>query len=294
MPKNVIMDGSMLNNLQACPYKFWLNHELDLVANDKSVPLEEGDLLHHMYEFFNTVKMRDPSIVYDELRFHSALADAISHGERHCVEQNLTPSEADEVIYQFKAHVLHEQFNGERVLEVEKPFLITLYEDEDYRIHYAGKIDLIVDKPHFGVCVKDFKKKSRTSPPEPLSNQFTGYSYATKIKTVIVDEVGFQKSLEPQKRFKEFPVYYTDDQWEAWKVDTIWWGHMLIYHMEENRWPRNRTSCDKYNGCVYGKICNSSTEDGRASIMNGLYTKAPHWDPTSVLARKKINLEEVK
>lgn len=274
MPKKVIkFSPSSLNNLQACAYKHYLGVELGLMAPEKGENLEEGDLIHRLYESYNIQRRADPNLVLSTEDYNRAVEKAIESTEEYSASMGLLPEEIDTVIYQFKEHSKFHRFNGEKVLEVEQPFLVKMHEDEELGIYLEGKIDVIVEFPNFGICVKDYKKVQQAKYPSPLMNQFTAYSAVTELPYVLVDTIGFQKSYEPEKRFKYYPLYYTKYMIEEWWNDTIWWGKMYAYHLEEWTWPRNRTSCDKYGGCLFGPICNAYSEEGAKAVINSAYVK---------------------
>lgn len=286
--KNIIIDGTVTNLIQNCPYKLFLAQEMNLRPNVNATPLEEGDLLHKMLEDYYKSVNDNPMLVLTSSEYEATVQKSVEVGEEHGLTQELLPAEQDEVMHQFREVTKHYRNDGWKIIEVERPFIKELYQDEDLRILYTGKIDLIVEDPQIGICVVDHKKTKRNERPSTLSNQFTGYSWATEIQYVIVNKVGFQKTLTPEERFKRHVLFYTEDMWNQWVTDTIWWGKMYAYHIEEGVWPRNLTSCDKYGGCIYQRICEAGTEEGRAAIINTEFKVGEHWDPTKVLALKEI------
>jgi hypothetical protein len=285
---NIIFDGSILNEVSLCGQKYEFSHERNLrPVEGKATPLEEGDLLHHIFEkYYKAIRDRGVEIVYDNDKFKSLIDECVAFGEEYSLEKNLTPDEASTVIFQFQEYAKHYRMDGVSVKVVEEPFITPLHEEEDLAIFYTGKIDLIGEVPNFGPCIMDHKKAARTQVPSSLSNQFTGYSFATGIRLVMINKVGFQKTLAPEDRFKRYPLYYTESQIQRWKENTIWWGRQLAFYIENNTWPENRTSCDKYGGCIFSPICEAGTEEAREWIIKSRFVVGEPWDVTASLSEK--------
>ena len=179
--------------------------------------------------------------------------------------------------------------DGWKILEVEKAFISELFKDEEIGIYLTGKIDVIADVPNYGISVIDHKSSRRSQEVEPLSNQFTLYSWATEIKTIIINKVGFQKTVPPEKRFSRHPLFYTNVQIERWVKNTIWWCKFYAFCLENDSWPENRTSCDKYGGCIYTPICRSATDEGMIAQISNNFIKGKKWDVTEILMKKGKN-----
>lgn len=285
---NIVFDSQILNSVQLCALRTKYAFHDDLQPPEKATPLEEGDLLHQMFEVYNLglIEGNNEEIKYDNEKWPKLVDKAVAHGEEASVTMGLFPAEVSEVIFQFREYCKHNRLDGIKILEVERPFMIELYNDEDLRVLYTGKIDRYTDSPNYGLCPRDYKKSKRTETPSALSNQFTGYAYATGSDIVLVDKVGFQKTLTPEERFKTYTMYYTPAAKEEWKQDTIWWARQYAFYITTGTWPRNRTSCDKYSGCIFAKICEAATGEAREHIIKTQYIIGDHWDPTDVLKKK--------
>lgn len=292
MRKNIIFDSQILNSVQLCAYKTELTFGKNLQPIQKAEPMEEGDLLHKMFEFYNSKLKENPAIVYED-SWENLVKEATELGGRYSVELSLNAAEVDSVIYQFTEYTKFTRMDGVKVLEVEKPFIIELYQDDQLGIYYTGKIDRYTETPNFGLVPRDYKKAAQNRRPSSLSNQFTGYAFATwpkdaNIHYVIVDKVGFQKTLPPEERFRSYPLAYTMDMIDDWKENSIWWGKQYAYFLETGTWPKNRTSCDKYGGCIFEDICASATEEARLHKLNTEFIVGEKWDPTKVLRKKEV------
>lgn len=288
---NIIFDSQILNSVQLCALRTKYMFHDDLQPPEKATPLEEGDLLHQMFEMYNLglIAGNNQELLYDNVKWQALVDKCVAHGESVAPAMNLIPAEISEVIFQFTEYVKFTRMDGVIVLEAERPFMVELFNDDTLRVLYTGKIDRVTNTPHYGVCARDYKKTARHQTPTPLSNQFTGYAYATGSQVVMVDKVGFQKTLPPEKRFITYPIYYTKDSLQEWKDDTIWWARQYAFYIETGTWPRNRTSCDKYSGCLYLDICQTATGEAREHIIKTKYIVGEKWDPTAVLRRPQEN-----
>jgi len=286
--KNVIFDSTILNSIQDCAEKNNLSHNQDLRPVERKTYFEEGDLLHNMFEFYNLV-LRDTrtEILYDNEKYDDLLKAIADYGQWYSVQKELLPSEASEVIFQFNAYANHTRMDGVTVLEVEKPFTINLYKDDELGVYYTGKIDRYTDTPPYGLVARDYKSGGQRGKPKNLSNQFTSYCYAMNSELIIVDKVGFQKTLKPEQRFEHHPLYYNAFKKEQWKKDTIWWARLYAFYIETNTWPRNRTGCDKWGGCDFVPVCDANDEETRQHLLKTLYVIGDHWDVSAVLEKDK-------
>jgi len=264
-----------------------LYHELNLRPETTATPLESGDLLHKIYEqYYLGVKEFGKELVYDTEKFKKHLDYCINFGSEYSINLDLTPEEVDEIIKHAIENLTFWRMDGIEVHEVEKAFLVPLWSDGDFKLFYSGKIDLIATFPDLGKVVIDHKSFRRSSSPDPLSNQFTGYSSVAGIKTVVINKVGFQKTLKPEQRFIRPVIYYTDDQLNRWIENVVWWARQYLTIKESGVWPENRTSCDKYNGCIFHRICNSGTDESREWIMQSAFKIGEPWDVTKGLGNQ--------
>jgi hypothetical protein len=248
-----------------------------------------------MFEFYNLVlKEYKTEILYDNDKFPQLVKACCEYGQWASVQLNITPTECSEVIYQFDAFVKHNRMDGVTILEVERPFIIELYKDDQFSVQYTGKIDRLTETPQFGIIPRDYKKAAQKRDPGRLSNQFMGYAIATNSDFTFVDQVGFQKTLPPDKRFIEYQLHYNKFQKEEWKKNTIWWAKQLAFFLETNTWPENRMSCHQFFSCDFIPICDATDEEVRQHLIKTKFVIGDDWDPTSVLVRKEQNEERIK
>ncbi len=246
----------------------------------KAEALESGDLMHLILKVFYTLRIHRPDLPYSR-----CIDLAVRLGREHAainLHQELDTSE--EVVFHTVEYLKH--YEGEKwtPLYVEKPFTTVLYENEEdnLRVVYEGIVDLIVDtNTSSGEAVVDHKssRRNQDSTYIGLSNQFKGYSFCLEIDTMIINKIGFQKTLNPSQRFTRIPISYDKSTLEEWKNETIWWAQQLAFYLETNTWPMNHTSCDKYSGCVFNKGCIHEPGESREWIWQTEYEVGKAWSP---------------
>jgi len=117
------------------------------------------------------------------------------------------------------------------------------------------------------------------------NNQMTLYTLAggivllTPIKGVIIDAA--QILLEEPNRFVRGFTYRTKDQLDEWVTDLSWTLKLAENCVENNYWPMNDMSCDKYGGCQFRGVCSKSPAV-REKFLKTDFVKLPEeerWNP---------------
>lgn len=122
----------------------------------------------------------------------------------------------------------------------------------------------------------DEKYFDRYSP----DNQVSQYAFAGSVTDaepvsgVIIDAVQLGVTFS---RFQRGQIKRTPAQLEEWLRDSMHFIRMNETYVENNYWPQNDTSCEKYGGCVFRKICAASPEV-RPALIAGLFHRRV-WDP---------------
>lgn len=296
--RTIALDSQILNTVQLCGRKVNFEFLQNWRPTEKAPALEKGDLMHRMLAHYYRARKEGRS------DFPVVVDEAVEIARVAATEMELTDSDVDENVKQFKEYAVFYSNDGWRPLEVERPFSKVLYRREDeeiwrlsngtivtpntpdatkevlsegLQILYEGVIDLIADTPH-GIFVVDHKTASRRSTPTKLSNQFMGYSWATGSYNFIVNRIGFQKTLKVEERFQRPFLSYNKQILDEWAQNAIWWTKMLVHWIDTGFFPPNFTSCDKYAGCIFQKVCESIPEVREFKLMTNFYVGEP-WSP---------------
>jgi hypothetical protein len=287
--RNLVMDSQVLNGIQKCAYFYNLSFNEHWTPGYKAEALESGDLLHTIMKVHYLLKIHRP-----DLNYARNCEISIAFGRQHAISLNQELETSEEVIHHTSEYLKFREGDFWIPKQVERPFAKVLYESEedDLRIVYEGVVDLVADT-QAGETVVDHKSSRRNTDPTslPLSNQFKGYAWALGINNVVINKIGFQKTLPPKDKFVRHPISYSQEILDEWVANSVFWGKMLAFYLETETFPQNFTSCDKYSGCIFCKACLTEKGDAREWILDQEFHKGEAWNPHT---RDKEQDEKIK
>lgn len=297
MKQNIIsMDSQILSSIQACALKTkyaFLDH---ITPIEKAEPLERGDALHKMLEFYYGMvgKCLNPKSdlfeAINELKIDYTLPmeredivrTAIKIGYFFASHMNLAAEEMEDVVFQFKEYCDHFRHDSWNPLAVEEVGSRILHEDEQWKILYNFKVDMVAEQGNL-ILPWDHKSSKKREDPKSMSNQFMGYCFGLDMTTIMVNKIGFQKTLSPRERFQRQMVKYDSARIEEWRVNTIWWAKELHTRLDTASWPMNLHSCaGKYGNCTFYDLC-EATPSNRERVFQNEYKIGPKWDVSQLL-----------
>lgn len=252
--KKVITVSANSLNLSACMRKYKFAKLMSRETMERAPSLDKGDLVHHMLEHYykGVIKKRELGLS------HADLIDlAVTKGRERATESDLSIQDSEQCVQTVKQYCIYYKDDPWVPVEVEAPFSYILYEDDDVRIVFEGKIDLVCTNPlqNNMRLVIDHKTGSRNTTPSGLSNQFMGYCVVNGITMAILNRVGFQKTLPPEKKFVRHILPYNKRVLDEWREWTIWRSLFVMGCVEENSFPPDFTKCDEYSGCQFKDVC---------------------------------------
>ena len=289
--KNVILDATVLSALMSCPrmMEFSYVHNLREI-NGKSSSLEMGQVVHTALETFykNIVKGEFHSIAVE-----GGIEDAVlyTRGCSYCVSEqcdkhqnewtgvkNTEPKDiqiAYDTIEQYFDYYKNDHWIP---LEVETVKGQILYEDDEIRILWKAKFDLIADTNQ-GIFPIDHKTSKQRRPTLSLNNQFMGQCVLSKTNLMFVNKIGFQTSLKPNEKFERVAISYADDRLVEWKTEILpYYAKLLLMYHEGEYFPPNFTHCEsKYGKCRFADVC-SSNRNLRESELRANFIVGKKWD----------------
>ena len=272
--RTLVLSASKIGIAQTCAEKYNLHYNQRLRTYNRASYLETGDLMHHMLDVYYRLKM------LGDINVEDSVDAAVEMGRLHGnAELDLTPAEIEENVSVFREYCIFYADETWVPTECEAPFSKILFEDEEYidaigekglRILIEGKLDLTVEIGRNRVVV-DHKTGKRRSEPHIMNNQWACYCWAKEVNNVVVNQVGYQKTVQ---KFHRPTVSLSDNQLNEWKNDTIKWGKQIHdWHMK-NEFTRNRTGCDShFSSCQFTDICGAEI-GSRENIMRSLFTKS--------------------
>jgi hypothetical protein len=275
-PEQVIfkLDSQILNSMDLCWERYNLEHIQNWRPAQKAAALERGSAFHRMVRYYYVEKRKGRAILGEHSK---VVEEAAMVGRLYAAQSSMSMDDFDDDLRVFKEYILKWQYDGWEILDIEQPFTKVLYESPFLKILYEGVVDMRIRDPKIGEAVVDHKTESRKSYPYILSNQFQGYEWAFDLP-VIVNKVGYQTSLPADEKFRRLEHRSGAFAIEEWKKDTILTVMDAVERHKTGVFPKNRTSCDKYSGCIFQRVCKVPPET-RPFKLQAYFYKADPWDP---------------
>jgi len=296
---NVIMDATVLTALMACERYLDLRFNQNIIPiSGTANPLEVGQLVHKIMEVYNLSiidgKIKPTAIALGMeagAEFYKTAENIPEENEYEISNKILkdgTKSKAKgkikQVGYKWIVTTMEMYFNRWKndswvPLEAEKVRGAVVFEDDDVRVLWKAKLDTMVDT-YQDIMPGDYKTMKQLRNTLSLNNQFMGQCLIAKTRKMFVDKIGFQKNLEPNEKFVRQVMSYGAEQL-AEQVQTIgYYAKYLVDLRNGGFYPPRYTHCDKYNGCMYRRICESQPSD-RDRFMKLNFKIGETWDPVN-------------
>lgn len=150
---------------------------------------------------------------------------------------------------------------------------------------YCGHIDRLVE--YAGeVYVQDQKTTGGTLSPRYFEQfsphtQMSGYTLAgkiihnTKVKGVMIDAVQIAVGFS---RFERGFTFRTERQLDEWRTDSLLHIAKAREATVNGYFPQNRSSCDKFGGCEFRRVCSLSPEV-RPNFLKADFKQDKKWNP---------------
>lgn len=294
MQKTLMIDSQILNTYQSCTCKTYYQFVRNIRGLFKETALDKGGLLHEIMKYHYEFIKYNQSHIYDgsvgeqfqgkEITYQQIIQTSIKKAQDYVLNSDLDVKTCEEVINTYQEYAQYYVNDNWEIVSVENPFAKVIYEDEDLKIVYCGIVDLVTTK-----AIVDHKSSSRRGNPTGLSNQFMGYAWAFNLNNVVINKIGFQKTLSAQEKFERHTKSYPQDLIDEWKANAIRVAKDLfldLQNQEQMVAKKNFTSCDKYSGCLYEKICGTQNE-AREFIIGKDYMIGEPWNPAEKLQKKE-------
>ena len=284
MPKRIIViDSQRLDAIQSCMYLYKLRF-----GGGPSTPqqtpdyFERGGLLHRMLESYYKIKKYRSRWELNKKTHADVVESCIIIGRTTATKMSLDIAEIETVIDTFRQYTTHwENDSWYDVLAIEQVGSRVLFESEEIVILYESKVDLIL-KLNGSVVPVDHKSSKSRRDPNYLANQFKGYCWILGVNSIIVNEIGFQRTLKATEKFRRHTLSYSASVLEEWKQNTTWWVLDAVKKIDTETYPMNFTSCDKYSGCMFKSICQADPEV-REYKLKSLFAVTDKWDVGAAL-----------
>lgn len=307
--KNVIMDSQVLTSVMNCPCLTDLrfNHNFISLAG-KSNSLECGSITHKFMEVYygSTIKGLDKEkafgfgITAAELYIQSCpdctdfaptpekVKPSCGHHPNEYPGVKNTPKDSADYKTGWQ-HVLdtcdeyHRFYRNDHwvPLEVETVKGEVLYEDDEIRVLWKAKLDLICDTNQ-GIFPVDHKTMKQRRDTLSLNNQFMGQCILMRTRNVFINKIGFQKTLKPAEKFLRPSISYSAARLLEWQGQTLpFYAKMLLMYAETGYWPMQFGQCEgKYGNCNFVDVC-TSDPGMREEELKLHFIVGPTWNPVN-------------
>jgi hypothetical protein len=306
--KNVIMDATTLSSLMSCGRYFDLrfNHRFTAIKG-KSNSLEVGTLIHKVFEVYY-------KHLINGFPKPTAVGQAMTMGQLFvtgcpgCANYNdgdpkptcghepqeypgLLNTPEDNIKFtvgwKFALNTCEQYFEMYKndafiPLSAEQVKGEVLYEDDELRVLWKAKFDLIVDTNQIGIVSMDHKSFKQNRQKSTLSNQFLGQCMLLKSRNVIVNKIGLQTSLPIKERLTREVVSFSADRLLEWQSEILpYYAYKYVQYQETGYWPPDYTHCDTMFGpCMFKDVCQAD-RGMRVEELRRNFQLAPVWDPTN-------------
>lgn len=306
---NIVLDATVLNTFIGCPRLMDFRHNHNLVSiNGKSNSLECGSIVHVFLEYFYRSMSR--GIKRDEaIGFGFTAAQTYIQGCKGCAGFTPTPElpkpacghKVDEfpglrntpkddegyktgwsrVLATCQEYVDFWKNDHWVTLDVETVRGKVLYEDDEIRILWKAKLDWVVDTNQ-GIFAADHKTMKQKRDTVSLNHQFIGQAIITDQRSIFVNKIGFQKTVEAKEKFQRVMVPYSAARLAEWQSETLpFYAKLLLMYHETGHFPPNYNQCDtKYGHCAFKDVCESDP-GMREYELKRLFVVGPEWNPTN-------------
>lgn len=156
-----------------------------------------------------------------------------------------------------------------------------LYEDDEVRILWKAKLDWGVDTNQ-GIYPVDHKTMKQNRDNLKMNNQFMGQCLVMGTQRMIINKIGFQKSLKPEEKFMRKMMPYSMPHLLEWQSEILpYYAKLLLMYAETGYFPPNYTSCEgKYGNCAFAGVCGSDPAM-REEELKLHFIVGPQWNPTN-------------
>ncbi len=267
--KTIILDATMLSTIMSCGRltDFRFNHDLQAI-DGKSPSIEMGSMVHaYLEKYYGLVASGT-----DKKEAHGYGMIAADVYSKSSEMQNT--SDEDKKLASDTCQLYYEHYKNDSwvPLEVEVVKKAEVYQDDEIRLMWSAKLDLIAENSS-GIVPIDHKTMKQRRPAMSLNNQFMGQCLLMGTRYMIVNKIGFQKSLKPSERFTREAVNYTASRMLEWQSTILpYWAKIYMMYAESNYWPPNWTHCEnKFGFCQFKNVCES--DEGMREEVIGINFK---------------------
>ncbi len=279
MIKNIVLDATTLSTIMSCPRlsNFRFNQNL-IGLKGKSSSLEMGSIVHTVLEYYFKAVIAGANRTN---AIELGMRAGRSYSEDSTNVSNSTPEDIELAFTTMEQYFDFYKNDSWVPLEVEKVIGKVLYEDDDVKILWKAKIDVLMDTNQ-GIFPVDHKTSRQRRDSLSLNNQFMGQCLVTDSDRMIVNKIGFQTSLKANEKFTRAVIAYNSERLMEWQSEILpYYAKLMLMYNEQAYWPPNFTHCEnKYGFCQFKDVCSAPPNLRESELKDG-FTVGPIWDPSN-------------
>ena len=237
--RDFIISPSSLDKAMTCERQYKHLHLERLGPKTEPKYFAEGAIAHKILEVYYKSIIKHKKEISPAARINIARQKGFDYAQT----TNLELDDIEKIIQATTDSIAWHSKENWKPVAVEKKFVILLYEGKNVNIHMQGRIDLIVKVPKMGIVTVDHKTAGQQLIINDLDNQFICYCWASGTNTMIINQIGKQKTVAPDKKFRRIPFNVNAKRIEDWKRQAIWHSLHMVKCIDQEHFPMRHTGC---------------------------------------------------
>jgi len=272
--KNIILNPSLLSTLMGCPRLSEYSYILNLIPMGRaSKSLIMGLVVHKGLEVYYQSQIdgesRENSISKAMVRISTML------GEPNYKLEDKDAANTLDTTQQYLEFYKNDHWVP---LATEDTRTEVIYEDDEMRVMWKCRYDLRVDTNQ-GILPVDHKTSSYRKDTLSLNNQFMGQCVLDKVRSIIINKIGFQTSLKPAEKFTRVVISYSADRLIEWQEEIIpYYARLFLHYTEMSYFPPNFTHCDKFGICSFKSVCESNRNMRETELKTNFIQRQEYYE----------------
>ncbi len=282
------LSTSAISEAFKCPHAWAIRYRENLSKADQiTTALDEGSLIHSMFEVYYTLRAANP---LESIFEHSkAMVEIFTKHELY-TKFGVSTERWQFIVVRFTQYLAKYSLSdlmpvvNSGVAAVEVGFSKIIYEDSKYLFLVESRLDLIIKLADEMLWV-DHKSQGQAGRLYPYCSQFLTYAWATGFNKGLVNYFRTAATYNDNNTFVKdlitFPKWMVDE-WEEKLIKLFFQlAYVLDSHgMDANseKFERNRASCAgafEKTPCQFTPVCETGSLEMRQSIKSFNFIKNP-------------------
>lgn len=287
------VDSSQIAAYLDCPQKWFLAYRENLTRKfEKRTAMDRGTVLHGLLERYYRMRAegKDQQSCYNHAI--SDLTRILQENGGKVKDLSLTHEDYVFCLDRFTAYWTYYNQNDftplvvEGVPAVEIGFSVPIIDNENFLLVLEGRIDFIGQQQGL-IFLVDHKSQGRVYDHYSRTLQFMNYCLAlqiqlgTPIDRVMINYIGTQEKLVPEKHFRRKLFYYHPRVLQNWHHKLITILYRMSMAVMNSDYEKNENSCQGRLGfpCSFTLLCETLSQPQFIQIRDTKYQQKTPWQP---------------